>query len=215
MFEEKSLRKMYVHCASQFLGCKTGDEKHERILDLYNSINPLPRGYTVKPTDAWCATFVSAIAHNCAMEAIFPFECSCYYMQLQLAKTGQWIEADDYVPSIGDLILYDWTDHENYKETDCKGVPNHVGIVATVSSNNMTIIEGNFGGGVNQRNIQINSRYIRGFGHLNYSKMCSDWEVEWAVNAGLFKGDENGFRWNDPITREEVARLFCRYHDLK
>ena len=43
---------------------------------------------------------------------------------------GIFIENDSYVPKTGDIIFYDWADNGVGDNT---GVPDHVGIVVTVS----------------------------------------------------------------------------------
>lgn len=58
---EKELRAKVVSIAEKYLGCKESNGSHRKIIDLYNSHKPLARGYPVKYTDAWCATFVSAV----------------------------------------------------------------------------------------------------------------------------------------------------------
>ena len=56
------LANTIVAQAQTWLGCKESDGSHKKIIDVYNSHKPLARGYAVKYTDAWCATFVSACA---------------------------------------------------------------------------------------------------------------------------------------------------------
>ena len=46
----------------------------------------------------------------------------------------------------------------------------------------------------------------------------SDWAseaVKWAIETGLIKGDEDGLRLRDNITREEMLTILKRYDDLK
>ena len=46
----------------------------------------------------------------------------------------------------------------------------------------------------------------------------SDWgseAVKWAIETGLIKGDENGLRLSDYITREEMLTILKRYDELK
>lgn len=59
---EKQLRKEIVDQAKSWVGRKESDGTHRVIIDVYNSIYPLPRGYRMTYTDPWCATFVSAFA---------------------------------------------------------------------------------------------------------------------------------------------------------
>ena len=55
-------------------------------------------------------------------------------------KAGIWVENDAYIPSTGDVILYDWDDNG---VGDCTGWSDHVGIVVSVSGSTIKIIEGN------------------------------------------------------------------------
>ena len=56
---KSQLRQKFVNEAIKYVGVKEGSAKHKYIIDTYNKIVPLPSGYKVKYTDAWCATFVS------------------------------------------------------------------------------------------------------------------------------------------------------------
>ena len=60
--------------AQSWLGRKESDGSHKEIIDVYNSHKPLARSYTVKYTDAWCATFVTAVAIKCNATDIIPKE---------------------------------------------------------------------------------------------------------------------------------------------
>ena len=157
---ETNVRSKVVSTAKKYLGCKEADGSHKKIIDTYNKHKPLARGYAVKHTDAWCATFVSAIAIICGYTDIMPTECSCSRMIDLYQKLGRWKEADSYIPSPGDVIMYDWGDSgvgEN------KGAPEHTGIVVSVTGKNIKIIEGNKGEAVAYRDMKVNGRYIRGY----------------------------------------------------
>jgi hypothetical protein len=75
-------------------------------------------------------------------------------------KMGIWVEADDHVPTFGDIILYDWDDSGN---GDNKGNSDHVGVVEKVPGNTITVIEGNYSNAVKRRTLQVNGKYIRGY----------------------------------------------------
>lgn len=157
---EIELRNHVVVTAEKYLGCKESNGTHKPIIDLYNRHRPIARGYAVKYTDAWCATYVSAVAVECGLTDIMPTECSCAKM-IQLYKNlGRWKEADDYVPQLGDVVMYDWGDSG---KGDNAGNPDHVGIVAYISGNNMKIIEGNISNAVAYRALNVNGKYIRGY----------------------------------------------------
>ena len=63
--------------AQAWLGRKESDGSHREIIDIYNAHKPLARGYKVTYTDAWCATFVSAVAIKLGYTDIIPTECGC------------------------------------------------------------------------------------------------------------------------------------------
>lgn len=167
---EKELRQNYVNAAIGYLGCKESDGSHKKIIDLYNSHKPLARGYAVKYTDAWCATFVSAMAIKCGLTDIIPTECGCGQMIQLFQKLGAWVENDAHTPQTGDVIFYDWDDSG---VGDCTGYPEHVGIVVSVTGGNMKIIEGNKSDSVSYRTIAVNARYIRGYGAPKYSSKAT------------------------------------------
>jgi hypothetical protein len=170
------LRTKVVEQALAWLGCKESDGSHKKIIDVYNSHKPLARGYKVKYTDSWCATFVSAVAIKLGYTSIIPTECSCPKMVELFKKLGAWEENESIVPLPGDIIFYDWEDDG---KGDNKGRPNHVGIVEKVVGNKITVIEGNHDGddadkidGVERRVIKVNGKNIRGYGIPKYDTVA-------------------------------------------
>lgn len=135
-----------------------GTEGHKIVLDIYNDKKPLPRGYEVKYSDAWCATTVSSVflLHGCEDFR----ECSCIQMVEKAKQKGLWMEKDKYRPKIGDVVLYDWQDSG---QGDNQGAPDHVGIVTKTTDSTFTVREGNFKGGIGERTMLYNAKYIRGF----------------------------------------------------
>lgn len=131
--------KTFSEFALEFVGIKQGSKKHKQIVDGYNTIKPLPRGYKVKYTDSWCATFVSYVMLMCG-GVNPPYECSCYYMN-KLATTNKQIVK---TPKPNDLIIYDW---KNDSTLD------HVGIIVSVDGNILKVVEGN-------KSKQVGVRYI-------------------------------------------------------
>lgn len=151
--------------AKAWLGRKESNGTHKAIIDVYNSHKPLARGYAVRYTDEWCATFVSAVAVKLGYTDIIPTECSCTRMIDLFKKLGAWNESDSRTPKAGDIIFYDW--HDNGKG-DNKGVSDHVGIVEKVSGKTITVIEGNYGEAVKRRTLKVNGKFIRGYGVPKY-----------------------------------------------
>lgn len=157
--------------AQSWIGCKESDGSHKKIIDVYNSHKPLARGYAVKYTDAWCATFVSACAIKAGVTDILPTECGCEPMVNLFKGLGEWVENDAYVPSAGDVIFYDWDDSGSGDNT---GWTDHVGIVESCDGKNIVVIEGNKNNAVGRRTIAVNGKYIRGFGVPKYTSKATD-----------------------------------------
>ena len=153
-------RKEIVKQAQAWVGLNEYDGSFKKIIDIYNTINPLPVGYKLKYTDEWCAGFVSAAAQVCKATDIVPTECSCPRMITKAQNMGIWVENDAYKPTAGDIILYDWDDSGS---GDNLGSSDHVGIVEKISGNTITVIEGNYSNAVKRRTMMVNGRYIRGY----------------------------------------------------
>ena len=170
---EANLRELLVATACAYMGANSYNGQKQEIIDIYNKNHPLPRGYKVQYSDAWCATFVSAMAYIAGFSRIVFPECSCPEMVSKYMFANCWEERDDYTPKPGDIIFYDWDDSGH---GDCTGIPDHVGIVETCNGYNITVIEGNKGDTVGRRNLLVNSRYVRGYGVPNYSLLADEKE---------------------------------------
>lgn len=154
-----------VKQAQAWLGRKESNGTHKEIIDVYNSRKPLARGYKVKYTDAWCATFVSAVAVKLGYTDIIPIECGCEQMINLAKKMGIWVEDESRKPAPGWIVFYDWEDSGT---GDNKGYSDHVGIVETVSGNSFTVIEGNYSNAVKRRTLAVNGKNLRGYAAPKY-----------------------------------------------
>ena len=162
--------KNVVKQAQSWIGKKESNGTHKAIIDTYNAHRPLARGYQVKYTDSWCATFVSAVAIKLGYTSIIPTECSCQKMIDLFKKSGTWVENENRTPRVGDVIFYDWDDSG---KGDNKGWSDHVGIVEKVLDGKITVIEGNYSNAVKRRILPVNGRFIRGYGVPKYDKETS------------------------------------------
>lgn len=155
-------RSSVVDQAERWLGLRSSNKSNAIILTIYNSYKPLPRGYKVKATDNWCATFASAVFIQAGCASIFPIECSCGKIIEKAKKMGIWNENDAYVPNLGDCMLYDWDDNG---KGDNIGWPEHIGIVTyvNVESGYVVVTEGNYNKMVKKRTVNINGKFIRGY----------------------------------------------------
>lgn len=210
---EQQLREKTVNIMRGWIGCKQGDKVHRSIIDTYNSIRPLPVGYRLSYTEAWCAAAVSAAGKLAGVQEILFPQMNCGMMIARFKQHGRWVEDDAHIPSPGDLVIYYWGDSG---VGDCKAHASHVGMVETCDGSQFTVIEGNMGSGhvCGRRTMQVNGRYIRGFCCPDYASMATpeekeeeemtryhtfdeipDWakpEIKELMDAGALRGDEKG-----------------------
>jgi hypothetical protein len=126
----------------------------------------------MKYTDPWCDATISAAAIKAGIPRdIFPRECGCGAHIEAFKKIGAWQESDRFIPRPSDLVFYDWQDTG---VGDNHGAPDHVGMVDEVFpgklSGKLKVIEGNMGGKVGYRQLDINGRYIRGYATPKYEE---------------------------------------------
>lgn len=182
-------RNEIVKQAQGLVGLRESNGSHKKIIDLYNTIRPLPRGYKMPYTAEWCAATMGALAVVCGATDIIPLECSCSKM-IELAKAmGIWVERDDYVPLPGDIMMYDWDDDGRGENTNN---PDHVGMVEKVTGNTITVIEGNYHNAVGRRGILVNGKYIRGYITPKYVEMATENEPAAQAPAEILPMLRNG-----------------------
>ncbi len=163
---ENERRARVVRQATDWLGLGESDGSHREILAVYNAIRPLPRGYAMTDTDPWCAAFVSAVGAACGFTARLYPECACGEMLRLYERAGRFEENDAAVPAPGDVIFYDWQDGGR---GDCRGEPDHVGLVAAVANGVIEVIEGNRSDRVALRRLAVDAPAIRGYGKPDYA----------------------------------------------
>lgn len=196
--------KEYYNAAAAYMGLKEGGAQHKEIIDIYNTIKPLPRGVKANTSYAWCAIFQSAIAKKLGFTADnFPFEMSCYYMYEWAAKHKRW----KTTPKVGYLIIYDWKNNSsNY---------DHVGFVYDETNNYINVIEGNKSDSVGVRRIAKSNSEIRGYidiGISNNISTNSDNDSNSVDNSGVNRdsGNNNGVKYTvvKGDTLSKIAREY-------
>lgn len=178
---------------------------HQRLVEEYNKIEPLPRNYKVSLNDPWCAIYVSAMWHKWMKEYWFPYECSCGRMVASAVNKNKFWAAEKAMAKVGWLMFYDW-------ERD--NSPDHVGYILEVDVDHDRIrtIEGNYSNMVKERYIPINDRRIFGYVELEYENTEIDIAKEWVTTNGIILGDGTSDSWTKPVTREQLAVILARYH---
>lgn len=135
---------------------------HKGLVNYYNwHCSPLVkpnRRYKMKLADNWCAMFISVLAHEAGLtKDEFPYEVSVFYMCEIARERGQYSDGVKGV-RVGDLVVYDWSGRGTY---------DHVGVVLSVGSGSLEVLEGNYSGTVGVRTVKRTSKAIRGFIALN------------------------------------------------
>lgn len=221
---EDAIRQRVVQEARKLLGVKEGTAAHRKIVDGYNTLDKLPRGYKLKYTDAWCAATMSYIGIALGITHVILPEVGCGPMIELYKKAGRWEERDDYVPRPGDLVMYDW----QAQSGECTGAPDHVGMVESVKGKIITVIEGNYDNQVKRRDICVEYVKVRGYCLPDYAKLVQRFtdvdpgawyadEVARAAQLGLMEGVGGGlFEPERAPTRAELAAVAVRlYEKLK
>lgn len=156
-----------VKTAQAWVGKKESDGSHKVIIDTYNAYKPLTRGYKVSYTDAWCDTFVSAVFIKLdAVDLIGGTECGVENHVQLFKKAGIWNEDGTITPKAGDIIVYNWD--KSTQPND--GAADHIGIVKSVSSKTIKVIEGNYKDSVAIRSLSVGNGYIRGYAQPKYGE---------------------------------------------
>ena len=168
---EIELRKKVCACARSWLGRREADGSFRPIIDIYNSITPLPGGYRMTYTDPWCAAFVSAVGQACGLTDVILPECSCDRMIDLYRARGRWVEDDGYSPQMGDIIMYDWQDSGYGDNT---GSADHVGLVVDANGREITVIEGNKSDMVAYRSIRQDGQFVRGYCLPDYAAAAAE-----------------------------------------
>lgn len=185
-------------------GAAEGGLFHKALINEYNKISPLPRGYKVTEHDPWCAIYVSAMWHR-YMEGWFPFECSCSKMIAAARNNGKFYSASATKGREGWLLFYDW-------ERD--GDPDHVGYIVDIDlrGDQYQTIEGNYANSVRIRNIPMNDKRLYGLVELEYPGSEVSDAKEWVTKSGIMRGDGTDNYWQNPPTREQLAVILKRFY---
>lgn len=149
-----------------WLGFSETNGKFREIIDLYNSVKPLPRGYAVQYLDEWCDTCVSAAGIKAGCSELIGRECGVEEHVKIFRKMGIWIEDGTITPEPGYVIVYNWDKAAQPND----GYSDHIGFVEKVSGGKVTAIEGNRGEKVDRRVIPLGWEYIRGYAAPRYEK---------------------------------------------
>lgn len=187
-----------ISVLESWIGYSEYNGKHKTIIDIYNNHKPLALGYKVKYTDSWCDVTVSAGAIKSNNVDIIGTECGCERHIAIFKEKGIWIEDGTITPKRGDIILYNWDDSVQPND----GFSDHIGVVVSVSGNQIKVIEGNKGNAVSYRYITVGNGNIRGYARPKYTGSSTGKSVEEVAREVLAGKWGNG---DDRKNRLEAA----------
>lgn len=148
-------RTSAVSQARSWVGCKESNGSHKKIIDVYNNFGP--KYGRIGYSTSWCAAFVSAVAIKTGNTGVIPVDCYCPRM---MNNFSQKTTNKSYTPQGGDVVFYDWNANK---------VPDHVGMIESVSGNDVTAIEGNYSDAVKRRTFKTGYSRLLAYGLPNYS----------------------------------------------
>lgn len=154
-----------INVAESYIGCNESDGSFEQIIDLYNTINPLPAGYELQYSDEWCDGFVSAVAWKAGAYDLIGAECSVERHIEIFQEKGIWIPYSTITPKRGDIICFDWNND---------GMSDHIGYVVSVEGDSITCIEGNKSQTVGYRVINVAWGYVSGYARPLYGSATTN-----------------------------------------
>lgn len=163
-----------------WIGFSEANGKYRQIIDLYNSVKPLPRGYAVQYDDEWCDTTVSAAGIKSGCSDLIGRECGCEEHIKIFQQMGIWIEDGTITPQPGDIILYAWTKNTQPNNNRAQ----HIGVVESVSGGQITVIEGNKSEAVARRVLSVGNGNIRGYARPKYESGSASAPVTPPADSG-------------------------------
>lgn len=159
--------------AKRWIGSVKWGANHKKIIDGYNAVRPLPRGYAVQYSDDWCDTFISFVAVKVGAKDLIGRECGVERHKDIFKQLGIWKGL--VRPRVGDVIIFNWSGNRG-------GWGNHIGYVASVAGDRITTIEGNTTvngqSTVAYRTYAWNSVYIQGYARPRYAEGSQAPKVE-------------------------------------
>ena len=157
-------RDRVLRAAASLVGVRGGTAAHHQLVNDYNSVKPLPVGYTVKTTDDWCDIFVTTVFQREGLSGLIGRECGVERHIQIFKRLGIWNEDGTTTPKAGDIITFNWD--QNTQQNN--GFADHIGIVESVSNGIIHTIEGNSNNQVRRNTYRIGHGNIRGFATPRY-----------------------------------------------
>ena len=172
-------------------------------------------GRTVSGQDyPWCMVFVQWVFSQAGVQLPL-LTASCGALMNAAKRAEQWVSGDY---RRGDVVIYSFVPED---------IPQHCGIVESVSGSSVTCIEGNTSIAGSQSNGGQVLRRTRNKGYVlgavrpefreektmdNKASPAHEEGVAWAVEKGILRGNGQGdLMLRQPLTREQFCTMLYRY----
>lgn len=182
-----------VSVAQSYLGIREGTEEHKHIIDAYNKIRPLPRGYEVTYKDSWCAVFVTKCADEAGLHN-FPRECGVEEMKKKFNNEAYSLVQH---PEPNDVIFYTYS---------------HTGIVENVNDGYVYTIEGNANNMVLRQVHALGAPYIAAYGRCHNNPSVQTDNVELTLVARKVIAGRYG---NQPERQKRLEAEGWNYYEVQ
>lgn len=130
-----------------------------RVVDIYNTYLPRPRGHKVLYHEQICATYASAVFIALGWTDIVPPECGAHQLFENMARLGCGIQDPKRTPIPGDLIFFG---NSRY----VTGIQ-HVGIVTAVNGKRIYYYDA--AGVIRRHALPVGHNSIWGYGIPDYA----------------------------------------------
>lgn len=149
-------RETVVKIARSQLG-QAEPVQDDKYIQYYNQLE----GTKISMDAPWCAMFASWVLRQAKVsEDLMPNFASCGEAIKWAKKKKTWYSRlTSHIPAVGELVFFDW---------DGDTLQDHVGIVVSVTTNNITTIEGNSGNKVSEKVYAKSSKHILGYIDIQY-----------------------------------------------
>lgn len=164
----------YLSTLASWKGYNEADDTDDIIINLYNSQRV--ESYKMYLTDPWCHATVSAAAYKSGnFPGIVPNTAYCPNGVDWFKEKGLW-KSYNARPEVGWIVYYDWSGYRTR-------VAQHVGVVIGVNGSTIVVREGNYNDMLKDRNIEIGSKFILGYGAPKWPAEETVKESSSAVNT--------------------------------
>ena len=120
-------KELLLELARGYIGVEQFDDRHQYMVNQYNSGPRSYSGYRVHTWDDWCDIFVSSMFQMTGIIDLIGKEAYVPYHIRLLKQRGIWIGKS--TPQPGDIVTFDW---------NVDGIADHIAIIEKVEDDKIS-----------------------------------------------------------------------------